>query len=130
MTRRAERGQSLVETTLILTAFMGLLLGMAGVGSTLFARQTLAARVHEAARWGSVNAYDPAAIRSLVLYGTRTPAKDASALLGLSAADIAVATPGCPGIDCRVRVDVAKHGIRSVAMLECTGATCGVPAKP
>ena len=35
------RGQSLVETTLILAAFMGLILGMVGVGQMLFVRQAL-----------------------------------------------------------------------------------------
>jgi len=130
MRRPGSKGQSLVETTLILAAFMGLLLGMVGVGGTLFARQTLAARVHDAARWGAVNSYDPVAIRNLVLYGTTTPTKDAQPFLGLSAPDVAVTKAGCPGADCRVSVDIARHGLQSVELVECDGPTCGVPAKP
>jgi Flp pilus assembly protein TadG len=130
MKRPRVKGQSLVETTLVLAAFMGLLLGMVGVGGTLFARQILAARVHEAARWGAVNTYDPTAIRNVVLYGTAKPEKDAQSFIGLSAADVGVAQPGCPGADCRVSVDIPQYGIRSVELIECEGATCGVPAKP
>jgi TadE-like protein len=134
MRRRSSRGQSLVETTFILAAFMGLLLGMVGIGGTLFARQTLAARVHEAARWGAVKSYDPIVIRNLVLYGTAAPEKDAQRFLGLSANEIGVANPGCPGPDCRVSVDIPQHGIRSVELVECGGVpgnvTCGAPAKP
>ncbi len=134
MKRRDRKGQSLVETTMILAAFMGLLLGMVGVGGTLFARQILASRVEEAARWGAVNSYDPGVIRNLVLFGTAAPAKDAQGFLALSAADVVVAKPGCPGADCRVTVEIPKHGIRGVELVECAGAaydvTCGVPAKP
>ncbi len=128
MRRPSSKGQSLVETTLILAAFMGLLLGMVGIGGTLFARQTLAGRVQDAARWGAVNSFDAPAIRNLVLYGTAAPAKDAQPFLGLSPSDVAVAEPGCPGVDCRVSVEIPQHGIRSVEPVEC--ATCGVPAKP
>ena len=39
-----ERGQSLVESALILATFMGLLLGMTGIGEQIFVRQTLADR--------------------------------------------------------------------------------------
>ncbi len=60
---RRQAGQSLVESALILAAFMGLLLGMAGVGQSLFVRQTLADRARVAARWGALNTYDPQAIR-------------------------------------------------------------------
>ena len=81
------RGQSLVETTLILAAFMAMILGMVSVGQMLFVRQALAERAQEAARWGAVNPYDAPAIRNLVLYGTATP----------SDARAAVCRIGCVG---------------------------------
>jgi len=127
---KRQRGQSLVETTLVLAAFMGLLLGMVGVGGTLFARQTLAGRSQEAARWGAVHSYDPESIRNLVLFGTATPEKDAQRFLSLAPSDVVVSNPGCPGADCRVIVEIPSHGIRGVEPVECAGATCGVPAKP
>ena len=99
---RKQAGQSLVETALILAAFMGLLLGMTGVGELIFVRQTLADRASQAARWGALNPYDPAKIRAMVQFGT------------IAAADIEVSNPGCPGPDCRIVVAIPAHGIRVV----------------
>jgi len=95
-------GQSLVETALILAAFMGLLLGMTGVGEMIFVRQTLADRAGQAARWGALNPYNPAAIRDMVRFGN------------IAASDIEVSNPGCPGVDCRILVAIPTHGIRVV----------------
>ena len=114
MNENPRKGQSLVETTLVLAAFMGLLLGMVGVGQMLFVQQTLADRARQAARWGAVNAYNPDAIRNVVLFGTAEPDPDAAAIAGLSASAIEVANPGCPGPQCRVRVAIPGHGVRSV----------------
>lgn len=130
MKRRASRGQSLVETTLILAAFMLLLLGIVTVGVMLFSRQTLAERAHEAARWGAVKAYDPAVMRDLVLYGSAEPESSTQRFLGLAPEDITVANQGCPGAECRVSVGVPKQGVWSVEPVECAGATCDVPSRP
>lgn len=118
MRRRGSKGQSLVETTLILAAFMGLMLGMAGVGQMLFVRQALAERTHEAARWGALNAFDATAIRNLVLYGTTAPAEGATPFAGISASEVVVANPGCPGVDCRVSVSIPGQGIQSAEPVE------------
>jgi hypothetical protein len=103
---RRQAGQSLVETALILAAFMGLLLGMTGVGQLIFVRQTLADRASQAARWGALNPYDPAAIRDMVRFGNIAPS------------DIEVSNPGCPGIDCRIVVAIPSHGIRCVELVD------------
>ena len=118
MRRRGSRGQSLVETTLILAAFMGLILGMVGVGQMLFVRQALAERTEDAARWGALNSYDAPSIRNLVLYGTTTPAEGATAFAGLAPTEVVVGNPGCPGMDCRVSVAIPGHGIQSVEPVE------------
>ena len=97
-----ERGQSLVESALILAAFMGLLLGMTGVGEQVFVRQTLSDRAREAARWGALNPYNPAGIRNKVRFGT------------VSDSEIEVSNPGCPGPDCRIRVAIPSHGILAI----------------
>ena len=112
------RGQSLVETTLILAAFMGLILAMVGVGQMLFVRQALAERAQDAARWGAVNIYDAPAIRNLVLYGTATPREGAIGFAGLVPSEVVVGNPGCPGVDCRVSVAIPGHGIKSTEPVE------------
>jgi len=119
-------GQSLIESALILTAFMGLLVGMAGIGQMLFVRQTLADRARMAARWGAMNTYDPAAIRRMVLFGTAAPAPADAPFFGLTAAAVDVSNPGCPGSACRVSVAIPEHGIRSVEPMGFTPAAAAL----
>jgi Flp pilus assembly protein TadG len=128
---RARRrvGQSLVETALILAAFMGLLLGMTGVGELIFVRQTLADRASQAARWGALNNYSPTAIRDMVRFGTATPEQGQTPFFGLAAAAVEVSNPGCPGVECRVSVAIPEHGIRSVEPME-DGMITGAVSKP
>ncbi len=111
---KSQRGQALVETTLILLAFLSLLLGMGAVGEKLFIQQTLTERAHDAARWGALNHYDAAAIQNLVLYRTTEPEGHPDSFDGLAPSDIVVANPGCPGPECRITVAIPGHGIRSV----------------
>ena len=130
MSHRSSRqgGQSLVETALILAAFMALLLGMTGVGELIFVRQTLADRASQAARWGAVNNYSPTAIRDMVRFGTATPEQGQTPFFGLSAAAIDVSNPGCPGVGCRVSVAIPEHGIRSVEPMEDSTAAAPIAA--
>jgi Flp pilus assembly protein TadG len=131
MKRSRRKGQSLVETSLILAAFLGLLLGMVTIGQTLFVRQTFAERVHEAARWGAVNTYDPAAIRNIVQYGTTAPSPDATPFMGLTDSEIVVTAPGCPGAQCRVIVAIPAQGIHSTEPAESSDRpTAAVPSQP
>jgi hypothetical protein len=116
--RRGSKGQSLVETALILVAFMSLLLAMTAVGEKLYVKQELAQRAHDAARWGALNPYDAGRIRNLVLYGTTAPATGADAFDSLKPTDVVVANPGCPGPDCRIRVAIPAHGVQSVQPVE------------
>src|SRR2546430_12865243 len=111
--QRGSKGQSLVESALVLASFMALVLGMTGISEMVFVRQILTDRAHVAARWGALNTYDPQAIRNMVLFGTAAPASDASPLLGLSPASIVIDNPGCPGMNCRVSVGIPTQGIRS-----------------
>ena len=129
MKLRRSRGQSLVESTLILAAFMGLLLAMAGIGQSLFVRQTLADRARMAARWGALNNYDPAAIRRMVLFATTDPTPGQSPFFGLPESAVEVSNPGCPGAACRVSVSIPEHGIRSVEPMENSTAPL-VASKP
>lgn len=131
--KRSQAGQSLVESALILTAFMALLLGMTGIGELVFVRQTLADRAHQAARWGAMNTYDPTAIRNIVRFGTATPESGLTPFAGLALTAVDVSNPECPGVRCRVTVAIPEHGIRSVEPMEDSNAPpaiAGVASKP
>jgi hypothetical protein len=123
------RGQSLVESALVLAAFMGLLVGMASIGESLFVRQTLADRARMAARWGALNTFDPEAIRRVVLYGTAQPAPADTAFFGIQARAVEVSAPDCPGPACRLSVSIPEYGIRSVEPVE-AATVARVPSKP
>ena len=110
------KGQSLVETTLVMAAFMGLLLGVVDLGQMLVMRQSLVDRVRTAARWGSMHTYDPEAIRNVVLYGATAPG--GSGFAGLQAADVSVSNPGCPGPACRVEIRIAGRGVQMSEPIE------------
>jgi Flp pilus assembly protein TadG len=125
------RGQALIETSLILATYMGLLLGIVGIGQSLFVRQTFSERVHQAARWGAVNAYQPEAIRNLVLYGTAAPDAATLPFMGLAPSDVLVAAPDCPGTKCRITVAIPRQGIQSTEPAESgAAATDDVPSQP
>jgi Flp pilus assembly protein TadG len=130
MTSSRRKGQSLVETSLILAAFLGLLLGMVTIGQTLFVRQTFAERVHDAARWGAMNTYDPATIRNIVQYGTATPDRGATPFMGLTASEVVIAAPGCPGPQCRVSVAIPAQGIQSIEPAESSDRAMAASSKP
>ena len=130
MKTRPDRGQSLVETSMILAAFMALIFGMIYVGQTMFVRETFTSRVHAAARWGAVNTYDPQVIRNLVLYGTPTPDPGAMPFMRLGASEIVIANPGCPGAQCRVSVAIPKQGIHSAEPVESGNNSTAALSKP
>jgi hypothetical protein len=103
---------------------------MVTIGQTLFVRQTFAERVHEAARWGAMNAYDPAVIRNIVQYGTATPGPGATPFMRLTASEVVVAAPGCPGAQCRVSVAIPAQGIQSIEPAESSDSVMAGSSKP
>ena len=95
MKRSDERGQSMVEATLVLLVFFALLLGVIDCGQVLFAHQSLVERVRTAVRWGVVHPWlqetsvDP--IVNLVLYNqTDAPRFDTPAFLGMQRENVVV----------------------------------------
>jgi hypothetical protein len=69
--KRLQRGQSLIEGTLVMLVFFALLLGVIDFGQVLFAHQSLTERARAAVRWGSLHPETgPEPVRNLVLYGT------------------------------------------------------------
>ena len=92
VTSKTERGQSMVESTLVLLVFFALLLGVIDCGQLLFARQSLVERVRTAVRWGVVHPWDGAdPIVNLVLYDhPEMPRVDAPSFLGMKRENVLV----------------------------------------
>jgi len=131
MKSRRERGQSLVEMTLVLGAFLGLSLSMISIGKTFVVHESFSARVYEAARWGAVHAYDPASICNIVLYGNAIPDPGATPFMGLADSQVVVDELACPGRQCRVTVAIPDKGIQCTQPSESDDhARDGVRSKP
>ena len=89
MRRSHQRGQSMVEATLVLLVFFTLLLGVIDCGQVLFAHQSLVERVRSAVRWGVVHPWNGSdSIVNLVLYNqTEAPRGNTPPFLGLQPAE-------------------------------------------
>ena len=66
--RHGERGQALVESTLVLLVMAATLIGVLDIGQVLFIHQGIVERTRNAVRFGSVHYNDTDAIRNMVLY--------------------------------------------------------------
>lgn len=110
---RRSRGQSLVESTLVLLVFFGMLLGVLDCGQVLYAHQALVERVRSAVRWGTMHPYDGTGdqISNLILYDQIVPS-GAAAYQALTPANIVVryqgATPERPD-DERLSVAIVNY---------------------
>ena len=67
---KAQRGNAVIEVSLILMLMLMIMFGCIDFGFVLFEYQTLAHQARSAARYGAINPSDVAAIRNVVLYGS------------------------------------------------------------
>jgi Flp pilus assembly protein TadG len=91
--KRGERGQSLVEGTLVMLVFFALMFGVIDCGQVLVAHQALVERVRSAARWGVVHPWDGTGeqIANLILYNQpEEPRTTTDGYLGLTRANVQV----------------------------------------
>jgi Flp pilus assembly protein TadG len=91
--RSRERGQSLIEGTLVLLAFFALLFAVIDCGQVLVAHQSLVERVRSAVRWGVVRPWDGTGeqIANLILYDQAEEPRSASeGFLGMTRANVQV----------------------------------------
>ena len=88
-----ERGQSLVESSLVLLVFFAMLFGVVDCGQVLVAHQSLVERVRSAVRWGVVRPWDGTGeqIANLILYNQPDePRSTTAGFLGLSRDNVQV----------------------------------------
>jgi Flp pilus assembly protein TadG len=92
MRTKPEKGQTLVEATLVLLAFLAMLLGVFDCGQVLFAHQALVDRVASAVRWGMIHPQQGTEpVMNLVLYNqTAEPRAARAGYLGLKPENVRV----------------------------------------
>jgi Flp pilus assembly protein TadG len=92
-TNITQRGQTLVESTLVMLAFFALLFAVVDCGQVLVAHQALVERVRAAVRWGVVRSWDGTGdqIANLVLYNqSEEPRMATDGYLGLTRDNVQV----------------------------------------
>jgi hypothetical protein len=90
--RPRQSGQSMVEATLVLLVFFGLLMGVIDCGEVLFAHEALVERARSAVRWGALHPWQgPDPIVNLVLYGApEEPRRTTPGYLGMTPSNVQV----------------------------------------
>ena len=115
--QKQSRGAVLIETGLILIAFMFMLMGAFDFAQFFFVHQAIVDRARTAARWGAVT--DPtnsSAIQNMVLYNqTTAPAGATSGLFGLTADEVSVSTQGSGTDDYRLIVTIANYPVQMIS---------------
>ena len=105
----ARRGQTLVESTLILISFLALLIGALDFGQVLFFHQSLVERVRSGLRWGAVHAFDESAIKNVIRYNQSTQPTGATAFLGLTESNITVTRSDIGGLTERIQIAIVGY---------------------
>ena len=107
----------MVETSLSLLVFICTIVGVFDMAQFLFVHATLAHRVAAAARYGSVHAYNAAAIQNIVLYDTAAPAAGAQTVFGLTREMVQVARVNPSTTEDRVTVTVSGYSFSMITPL-------------
>jgi Flp pilus assembly protein TadG len=109
--RKRQRGAALVETALVFTTALSMILFIVDMGRILLTQQFISERARVGVRNAVVNNWDATAVANYVAYGTTaTPAGGTatSGLMGLTADEVTLTTYADSGIgDARYQVTVS-----------------------
>ena len=115
---RSQRGTTLVESALVYSAFLMLLIGTIDVGYILWVHQTLTERTRGAVRYGTSRdgvAGIDVQVKNIVLYGTPAPVADATPSFGLKPENVSVSrTPGVGENPDQITVAVSSYAYKFI----------------
>jgi len=110
--KNSERGQSFVETGLVLLIFLMLLIGIIDFGQVLYFHQSLVERARAAARYGAINPTDTTGIKNVAVYNSATITGTPPAILyGMTTAMVDVQNPDINTTSARVVVTISNYPI-------------------
>jgi Flp pilus assembly protein TadG len=114
--REHRRGSAMIESALVLGAFLFLIIGTLDIGRLMFMHQTLTERARSAVRWGASRTYDETGIRNMILYNSSTTSADSRAIFGLGTSNVTVSRLlGTGGNPDRIRVRITGWTYRFLA---------------
>lgn len=105
-----QRGQTLLETALVLLLFLSILIGILDLGQVLFIHQSFVERARNAVRWQAVRPLDVEATKNMVLYNQPTAPDGAwSSYMGLTRDMISVTRQNADTNDDRIVVTLSGY---------------------
>ena len=109
--RKRQKGQALIETSLVLLTMILMIVGMMDFGQFLFFHQALTDRARAGARYAIANTYDATAIKNVVLYNDPAAAGGTPGLFGLTASNVnVIPTPNATS-PTRIEVNISGYPI-------------------
>jgi Flp pilus assembly protein TadG len=119
MTRKklkGRKGQTLLESSLVLTTLLLMLIGIVDFGQFLFFHQVLTDRARAGARYAAVNPYDATAIQNVVVYNSPTaPDGNPTGLFGLTTSNVTVTPTPSTGNPNYVQVKISGFPIELIS---------------
>ena len=107
--KKSQRGAALVETALVFTAALSMILFIVDMGRILLTQQYISERAQAAVRSAVVNNWDSTDVKNYLVYGSTTaPDAGGAGLMGLTTSEVAFNTIADSGIgDGRYQVVVS-----------------------
>jgi len=88
---KSQRGNSILESALVLSTFLFMMIGVLDFGQFLYIHKALVERARNAIRWGTVQTYNHDQIQNMVLYNQpTTPTDGSTAIFGLTTSSVDV----------------------------------------
>jgi len=114
--KRGQKGQTLLETSLVLTTLLLMIIGIIDFGQFLFFHQVLTDRARAGARYAAVNPYDAATIQNVVVYNSTTaPNGNPAGLFGLTTSNVTVTPTPSTGAPNYVQVKISGFPIHLIS---------------
>jgi len=111
--RQNQKGQTILESSLVFIAVISMLLFIVDMGRLLFLQQYFAERARAGARWAAVNTYDSTSIKNYVCYNSTTGS--GTGLFGLSPSNVTV-TP-IPNATTPTSIQVTISGFQTIRLI-------------
>jgi Flp pilus assembly protein TadG len=112
---RKRRGSTMLESALIFSTFLFMMIGVLDFGQFLYIHQSLVERARNAVRWGSVQTWNSTVhdqIQNLVLYNQTTAQSSGAGVFGLTASMINVEYIDDTGTVCAAPAVGCGHEVR------------------
>ena len=107
--KKRQRGNGLVETSLVFLVFVPMVIGTIDCAQFLYVHQALVERARGAARYGLVNnPTDSTSIQNMVLYNQASAPSGTSGYFGLTSSMVDVSNPGT-GSDHRIVINIHDY---------------------